>query len=72
MSLQNLNPEESKNRNKLKVEKPFVYEKILKFNEKIQRGECIAIIQFQYNYACNIRCSHCSVKRFQGKKGGRE
>ena len=72
MSLQNLNPEELKNRNKLKVEKPFVYEKILKFNEKIQRGECIAIIQFQYNYACNIRCSHCSVKRFQGKKGGRE
>lgn len=63
---------EAANRNKLKDEKPYVYEKIQKFEEKMRRGESIAIIQFQYNYACNFRCEHCSVKRFQGKKCGRQ
>ena len=61
-----LKPEEMKKRNKLKEEKPYVYEKIRKFEEKNKRGESIAIIQFQYNFACNFRCVHCSVKRFQG------
>jgi len=59
-------------RSKLKKEKPYVYEKILRFNEKLKRGESIAIIQFQYNYACNFRCQHCSVKRFQVKEKKRQ
>lgn len=67
-----LKPQELKNRNKLKDEKPYVYEKMIKLGEKIRRGESIAIIQFQYNYACNFQCKHCSVKRFQGKKEGRQ
>jgi MoaA/NifB/PqqE/SkfB family radical SAM enzyme len=62
--------EESK-RDKLKREKPYVIEKILRFQEKLKRGESIAIIQFQYNYACNFECVHCSVKRFQGRKNKR-
>jgi MoaA/NifB/PqqE/SkfB family radical SAM enzyme len=64
--------EETGKRNKLQEEKPYVYEKMMQFNEKMKRGESIAIIQFQYNYTCNIRCQHCSVKRFQGKKDGRQ
>jgi len=71
MAVQKLKPEETSKRNKLKEEKPYVYEKIMKFDEKMKRGESIAIIQFQYNYTCNFRCQHCSVKRFQGKKDGR-
>ncbi len=59
--------EESSRRNKLKETKPYVYDKIKKFAEKLSRGESIAIIQFQYNYVCNFSCKHCSVKRFQGK-----
>ncbi|MBE6384173.1 MAG: radical SAM protein [Lentisphaerae bacterium] len=43
----------------------------MKFSEKIANNESIAIIQFQYNYVCNFRCQHCSVKHFQGKKEGR-
>ena len=66
------NAEENSKRNRLREEKPYVYEKILKFTEKMNRGESIAIIQFQYNYACNFQCDHCSVKRFQGPKGGRQ
>jgi MoaA/NifB/PqqE/SkfB family radical SAM enzyme len=58
-------------RNKLKKEKPYVYEKVMRFEEKLKRGESIAIIQFQYNYACNFTCVHCSVKRFQGRNDRR-
>ncbi len=60
--------EEGIKRNRLKEEKPYVYEKVLNFEDKLKRGESIAIIQFQYNYKCNFRCVHCSVKRFQEKK----
>lgn len=70
-SQEQLKADEIKKRNLLKKEKPYVYEKIMKFEEKIKRGESIAIIQFQYNYTCNFLCQHCSVKRFQGKKDGR-
>ena len=44
--------------------------KIQKFDEKIKRGESIAIIQFQYNYTCNFACEHCSIKRFQDRNDG--
>lgn len=67
MTNNNLKPQELENRNKVKEQKPYVYEKLIKLEEKIKRGESIAIIQFQYNYQCNFRCEHCSVKRFQGK-----
>lgn len=66
-----LKSEESSRRNKLKEEKPYVYKKIIKIDEKYRRGESVAIIQFQYNYTCNFRCQHCSVKRFQGKNNAR-
>ena len=68
MSEEKLKPEESKKRNKLKEEKPYVYEKTKKFDEKIKRGESIAIIQLQYNYDCNMVCEHCSVKSIQNQK----
>lgn len=72
MVIQKIRLEENNKRNKLKEEKPYVYEKIMKFEEKYKRGESIAIIQFQCNYACNFICEHCSVKRFQGKKDARQ
>jgi len=62
---------ETEKRSKLKNEKPYVYEKIMKYDEKVKSGESIAILQFQYDYTCNFACKHCSVKRFQGKKKGR-
>lgn len=72
MAVEKLRPgEESDKRNKLRNEKPYVYEKVLKFDEKFKRGESIAIIQFQYNYTCNFTCEHCSIKRFQGKSNKR-
>jgi MoaA/NifB/PqqE/SkfB family radical SAM enzyme len=63
-----LKPEEIEKRNRLKKEKPYVYKKIMKYAEKVKRGESIAIIQFQYDYTCNFRCQHCCIRGFQGKK----
>ncbi len=71
MAAAKLKSEELSRRDQLRSEKPYVYKKIVKFEEKFKRGESIAIIQFQYNYNCNFRCRHCSVKGFQGKKAAR-
>ncbi len=68
---QNLKADEQAKRNQLKELKPRVYEKVMQFSDKIARGESIAIIQFQYNYMCNFKCEHCSVKMFQGKNDRR-
>ncbi len=59
---------EQEKRNKLKTTKPRVYEKIIGYKEKVERGKSIAIIQFQYRYPCNYTCEHCSIKRFQTTK----
>lgn len=66
-----LKQEESSNRNQLKESKPQVYKKVMQYDEKVKKGESIAILQFQYDYTCNFKCDHCSVKRFQGEKEGR-
>jgi len=66
-----VNEGEIEKRSQLKKEKPYVYEKIMKYGEKVRNGESIAIIQFQYDYTCNFACIHCSVKRFQGEKEGK-
>jgi MoaA/NifB/PqqE/SkfB family radical SAM enzyme len=64
MEITNLEPEKRK---LLKDKKPYVYDKVLKFTDKLKNGESIAIIQFQYNYACNFKCEHCSISKFQIK-----
>jgi len=61
-------PGETSKREKLKEAKPYVYEKIMKYEEKVKRGESIAIIQFQYDYACNFRCEHCCITKLRRKK----
>ncbi|MGC9971645.1 MAG: radical SAM protein [Bryobacteraceae bacterium] len=62
---------EIEKRNRLKKEKPYVHDKIMKYDEKVKRGESIAILQLQYDYTCNFHCQHCSIKPFQGKRNGR-
>jgi len=73
MSIQESKPltlEEQNKRSNLQREKPRVYEKILQFDEKVKRGESIAILQFQYDYACNMRCQHCCVTRLYADRKG--
>lgn len=49
----------------LKNHKPLVYKKVVEFPNKVDQGESIAIIQFQYDFICNFRCKHCSVDDFK-------
>ncbi len=63
-----LKPEEIEKRHSLKKEKPYVYEKIMRFDEKVKKGESIAILQFQYDYTCNFHCQHCDITRLRDNK----
>jgi MoaA/NifB/PqqE/SkfB family radical SAM enzyme len=56
---------EKANRNALLAKKPRVFEKIARYGEIIKNGGSVAIIQFQYNYACNFACTHCSISRMK-------
>ena len=67
-----LNNKELSGRNYLKENKPYVYEKVLKFTEKYNRGESIAIIQLQYDYICNMKCEHCSIEAYQKNSAGKK
>jgi MoaA/NifB/PqqE/SkfB family radical SAM enzyme len=60
-----LKASEIEKRNLLKKEKPLVYKKVMQFDEKVKKGESIAIIQFQYNYICNFKCEHCCTEKMQ-------
>lgn len=56
---------EQEKREKLRRNKPLVYDKVMRYDERLANGESIAIIQFQYSYACNFHCAHCSVSNFR-------
>ena len=59
---------ENAKRNKLRQEKPLVYEKIIKLADMEKRGECTSRIDIGYNYACNLKCKHCMANTFQRKQ----
>ncbi len=56
---------EQSSRNALLTKKPRVFEKIARYDEIVRNGGSIAIIQFQYSYACNFACEHCSISRMK-------
>jgi MoaA/NifB/PqqE/SkfB family radical SAM enzyme len=62
-----LTPAEESKRFALRETKPRVYEKMRRYTDKFNRGESIAILQFQYSYACNFSCEHCAVARMEKK-----
>lgn len=68
---QGLSEKELVGRSYLKEVKPYVYEKVSKFEEKYRRGESIAIIQLQYKYMCNMACEHCSIEAYQRNAAGK-
>lgn len=61
-------PIENARREKLRREKPLVYEKIIKYDEKDASGESTAIIDFCFDYKCNMHCEHCCNLSFEKKK----
>ncbi len=68
INVENRKPVENARRAKLKAEKPLVYEKIIKYDEKFKKGESIALIDFCFDYKCNMHCKHCSNLSFAKKE----
>ncbi len=66
-----LSDAEKGKRSTLEKEKPYVYEKIMKYDDKVKRGESVAILQFQYDYTCNFHCEHCCITKLRREKGPR-
>ena len=66
--LQKVRLKESSKRERLKREKPAVYEKVIKYVEKVKRGESVALIVLNYEYTCNFACEHCCDENFKIKK----
>ena len=60
-----LTPQEQASRERLRLEKPAVYAKIMAFKDEKSN----AIIQLQYSYLCNFYCSHCSIAGFRKEDG---
>lgn len=58
---------EAEKRERLKREKPLVFEKILKLQERFNAGIPSPVIDICYNRACNLRCKHCFTTRFEHK-----
>ena len=58
---------ENSRRERLRKEKPLVYEKVIKLDEKFARGECVAMVDITFDYACNLKCKHCSNSSFAKK-----
>ena len=56
---------ENSRRNKLREEKPLVYDKIIKFPDMERRGLPTSRIDIGYNYACNLKCDHCMAMHFR-------
>lgn len=59
---------ESAKRAKLRQEKPLVYDKVIKIAERHEQGIATPIIDIAYNYACNLKCQHCTAARFTKKE----
>ena len=49
--------------------KPAAWQKVSRYDERLARGESIAVIQLQYDYACNMSCEHCSISDFRRATG---
>lgn len=71
MGLEKQKNRESRNRNKIQENKPSAWEKIQKIPERVKNKRSIALVQLQYAYSCQLRCSHCAIYKFQQNKNKR-
>jgi len=58
---------EQAKRDKLIREKPQVFEKIRRIEERHRQGIATPIIDIAYSYACNLKCQHCTASGFERK-----
>lgn len=59
----------TRTRERLKKEKPILYQKFLELDQKLSKGETPPpVIEIAYKYDCNFRCQHCFAGRFIKKE----
>jgi len=68
----NLTKREIKNRQMIEFKKPQVWDKIQQIPQRVKDGKSIALMQLQYNYICNEKCSHCAVEKFKLNMNGKK
>lgn len=56
-----LTEKELTNRERLRQSKPNVWGKVIRHTPEWVSRKSAAMIQLQYSYECNFRCSHCSI-----------
>ena len=59
---------EKKIRQTLQEKKPEAWKKIQEFPKRIEQHKSIALMQLQYDYVCNMKCSHCAIEKFRENK----
>lgn len=67
-----LTQQEAANRERLRLSKPRVYDKVMRYEERLANGESIAVIQIQADYICNFSCTHCAISTFQNNPDKRK
>jgi MoaA/NifB/PqqE/SkfB family radical SAM enzyme len=57
-----------KSRERLRLVKPRVYDKLIRYLEAEKNGEELtpSLIDWTYGFECNFNCPHCSANAFQG------
>lgn len=64
----NLKELENQKRERLKKEKPFVFEKIIQLEQRFKSGLATPVIDIEYSEACNLKCKHCFNTNFKKKE----
>lgn len=59
---------EGARREKLRKEKPLVFEKIIRLEERFRAGKATPAVDICFDRVCNLKCSHCFVTRFTPKE----
>ena len=59
------------NREKMKRERPKVYEKLMNYLKlgNVPENPYVARLDWAISYACNLKCRHCFATAFEGKVG---
>jgi MoaA/NifB/PqqE/SkfB family radical SAM enzyme len=52
----------------LQEKKPKAFAKIQKFPQRLEDHESIALVQLQYDYRCNMACTHCAIEKFRDNR----
>jgi MoaA/NifB/PqqE/SkfB family radical SAM enzyme len=52
---------EATRREALRLSKPLVHAKVMRYPALLAQGRSIAQVQLEYSFACNMRCAHCAI-----------